>query len=181
MGILEIVGIIIALIIGLSVLGWLIGVSRSKDSKTLMPSGEIHSTALVVYDPGITGGTRTAAFHIAQELKARGYEVKMAGARSTEAMNLSGVDVLVLGSPTYGAQPTGPVKTYLENLQSPGNIIAGVYTLAGSIREDSNVVMAQTLESKSIPVKVSTKYGHSVWGAPSDKTRYAKFVAQLLS
>ncbi len=181
MGILEILGIIIALIIVLSVVGWLIGVSRSKDSKTLIPSGEIHGTALVVYDPGITGGTRTAAFHIAHELKTRGYEVKLAGARSSEALNLSGVDVLVIGSPTYGAQPTGPVKTYLQNLQSPGNITAGVYSLAGSIVEDSNVVMAQALESKSIPVKVSTKYGHSAWGAPSDKTLYAKFVAQLLS
>jgi flavodoxin len=180
LGILEIVGIIVVLIIVLSVLGWLIGVSRSKGSKTIKPDGDIRGKALVVYDPGITGGTRTAAFHIADELKSRGYEVKLAGARSTEAMNLSGFDFLVLGSPTYGAQPTGPVKSYLNNLQVQGNMVAGVYSLAGSVVDDSNNIMAQSLESKSLTVKVSTKYGKSALGAPSDKSLYAKFVSELL-
>lgn len=164
----------------ISLLAWLIGVSRSKGSSTLKPDGDSRGKALIVYDPGMTGGTKNAAFYIGDELKNQGFEVKLAGVRSTEALNLSGFEILVVGSPTYGAQPTGPVKTYLNNLQSPGNINGGVFTLAGSPAQDSNVIITQSLESKSIPVKVSTKYGGSAISAPSDKNLYSKFVSKLL-
>ncbi|MCK9150426.1 hypothetical protein [Methanobacterium alcaliphilum] len=180
MSILIIIGIILALILVISLLTWIIGVIRSKISLTLKPDGDSKGKAIIVYDPGMTSGTKNAAFYIGDELKSRGFEVKLAGVRSSDALDLSGADILVVGSPTYGAQPTGPVKTYLNNLQSPENIIAGVFTLAGAPTQDSNVIIANNLENKSIPVKVSTKYGASAISAPSDKNIYSEFVSELL-
>jgi hypothetical protein len=46
-------------------------------------------------------------------------------------VKLNGVQIVILldnfvGSPTYGAKPTCPIISYLENLKSPGNFTAGV-------------------------------------------------------
>lgn len=176
-----IVGIILVILILISVIAWLVGYSRSHNSETIKPEGDITSKALIVYDPGLTGGTKTAALYMAEDLKSKNYEVTVAGVRSSEATDVSGYDILIVGSPTYGANPTGPVKSYLNGLKPPENITVGVYSLAGSEVQDSNLVMAQILKDKSIQVKVSSKFGHSAFGASSDKTQYSNFVSQLLA
>jgi flavorubredoxin len=177
----AIIGIIIGILILILVIAWIIGYSRSSGSKTIKPDGAITGKALIVYDPGFTGGTKTAASHMAEDLKSKGYEVKVVGVRSSDASDLSGYDVLIVGSPTYGAKPTGPINSYLDSLKSPGNIIAGVFALAGGDAQDSNVVMAQMLKEKSVTVKVSVKYGKSAFGASADRSQYSDFVSQLLA
>ncbi|GAB6055056.1 hypothetical protein HYG87_04160 [Methanobacterium alkalithermotolerans] len=179
MDILMILGVFIGLLIFIMIISWLIGVIRSKSSHFIKPSGDIRGKALIVYDPGLTGGTRTAAIYMAEELKSNGYEVTLAGVRSAVALNTSGYDLLIVGSPTYGAKPTGPVETYLNNLKPTENIITAVYTLAGSEDQDSNTIMAQALEDKNMKVKLSTKFGHTVWGA-GDKNKYSQFIVRLL-
>lgn len=175
-----VVGIIVIIIIIL-VAAYLVSNSRSSDSETIKPDGSITGKAIIVYDPGLSGGTKTAANYIAEDLKSKGYEVKLAGVRSSDVADISGYDILIVGSPTYGAKPTGPITSYLEGLKNPGNITAGVYALAGSDTQDSNVIMAEMLKNKSITVKISVKYGGSAFGASADRNQYAEFVSQLLA
>ncbi len=173
------IGVFIGSLLLILIISWLIGVIRSKSSQIIKPSRETRGKALIVYDPGFTGGTKTAATYMAEDLKSNGYEVTLAGVRSTEAVDTAGYDLLIVGSPTYGAKPTGQVENYLKNLK-PINIITAVYSLAGSEDQDSNAIMAQILEDKNMKVKVSTKFGHTVWGA-GDKNKYSQFIARLLS
>jgi flavodoxin len=177
----AIVGIIIGLIILVIVAVWAVGYFRSSESLTIKPEGAVTGKTLIVYDPGLSGGTKNAASYMAEDLKAKGYEVKLAGVRSKEASDISGYNILIVGSPTYGAKPTGPITSYLENLKSPGNITAGVYALSGGDTQDAEVIMVQMLQNKSIPVKVSVKYGHSAFGASANRSQYSDFISQLLA
>ncbi|MBM4241482.1 MAG: hypothetical protein FJ150_07480 [Euryarchaeota archaeon] len=181
MNILIIVGIILAIIVLVAVVAYLIGFYGSYGSETIKPDGKITGKALIVYDPGLTGGTKTAALYMAEDLKSKDYEVKVAGVRSSDAANVSGYDILIVGSPTYGANPTGPIKSYLNGLKLPEDITIGVYSLAGSNTQDSNLVMAQILKDKSIQVKISMKFGNSAFGASGDKNQYSNFVSQILA
>jgi flavorubredoxin len=175
-----IIGIILAAIVIVAVVAWLIIIVRSRGSKTIKPDGTITGKALIVYDPGFTGGTKTAAFYMAEDLKSKGYEVKVAGLRSSDSSDVSGYNVLIVGSPTYGDNPTGPIKSYLNSLKPPENITIGVYSLGGDDVQNSNLLMAQILKDKSLQVKISRKFGDSTYGASADKNLYSKFVLQLL-
>ena len=175
-----IVGIIV-LIILISVAALAVGNSRSHDSETIKPDGNINGKAIIVYDPGLSGGTKTAADYMAQDLKEKGYEVKIAGVKSTDSAEISGYDLLIVGSPTYGAKPTEPITAFLESLKNPGNLTVGVYALSGGDTQDAEIIMADILKNNSIPVKVSVKYGHSAFGASADRSQYSEFISQLLN
>lgn len=181
MSIWAIIGIFIGVIILVMAVAYLIGYSRSHGSEIVKPEGAVVGKAIIVYDPGLSGGTKTAASHMAEDLKSKGYEVKLAGVRSSDAVDISGYDILVVGSPTYGAKPTGPITSYLDGLENPGNITAGVYALSGGDTQDAEMVMAEMLKNKSIPVKVSVKYGNSSFGASASRSQYSEFISQLLA
>ena len=68
-------------------------------SETLNPTGNMAGSALVVYDPGVTGASKNAASVIAGNLQSNGYKVNLAGIRSTEAATTSGYDVIVISGP----------------------------------------------------------------------------------
>lgn len=174
-----IIGIILGVIILISMIAWFIGIARSRSSKTMKPEGKIIGKALIVYDPGLSGGTKTAADYMAEDLKPKGYEVKVAGVRSTESLETYGYDIMIIGSPNYGSNPTEPVTTYLNLFEPPEDVILSVYSLSGGAREATNMVMAQVLKGRSLPVKVSINYGHSAFGA-GDKNKYKEFVSGLL-
>ena len=180
LSILMIFGIILGIIVLVAVAAYLVGYFNSSGSETLKPEGKVTGKALIVYDPGLSGGTKSAAFHMAKVLKSKSYEVRVAGVRSSDADNLSGYDVLIVGSPTYGAKPTGPIESYLKSLKRPENITIGVYSLSGGDVDDSNLVMAQILKDKSLQVKVSMKFGNSAFGASADQNQYSNFLSQLL-
>ena len=176
-----ILGIILAIIVLVVVFAYLIGYFSSSSTVTLNPEGNVSGKALIVYDPGLSGGTKTAAFQMAKVLNSKSYEVTVAGVRSNEASDLSGYDVLIVGSPTYGAKPTGAIESYLNSSKPPKNITLGVYSLAGGNAQDSNLIMAQILKDKSLQVNVATKFGNSAFSAPTDKNLYSNFVSQLLN
>ena len=176
-----ILAIILGIIVLVTVGAYLIGYFGSSGSETLKTAGNVTGKALIVYDPGLSGGTKSAAFQMAKVLNSKGYVVTVAGVRSSDAANISGYDVLIVGSPTYGAKPTGPIESYLIGLKPSENILIGVYSLSGGNAQDSNLVMAQILKDKALQVKVSMKFGNSAFGAPADKSLYSNFVSQLLS
>lgn len=72
--------------------------------------------ALVVYDSA-HGNTEKIAQAIGQAI---GAEVPVLRPDAVDAPQLQGLDLLVVGSPTYGGQPTDPVKAFLERIPDAG-------------------------------------------------------------
>jgi flavorubredoxin len=177
LSILKIIGIILAIIIVLGLGVWLFSYTGNSTTETMKPAGTVTGKALIVYDPGLSGATKNAALSMASDLKAKGYEVKVAGVKSSNVSNVSGYDILIVGSPTYGGNPTGAIKTYLQGLSPPNNLKIGVYATGGSAGGlGANQEMASILQNKSITVKASQKFGPS-----SSQSEYSNFVAQILA
>ncbi len=64
-----------------------------------LPNEAAIGKAIVVYDPGLTGGAKDIATKIGYDLQDAGYDVLLAGVKSSSASDLSGYDVVVVGGP----------------------------------------------------------------------------------
>lgn len=91
---------------------------------------------LVLYD-SVYGNTRKIAETLGTALGASG-EVQVVPVSSVTKETLSGVNLLVVGSPTQGFNPIEATKTFLKNL-APQQL-AGVKTAAFDTRVDIKVV-----------------------------------------
>jgi hypothetical protein len=81
---------------------------------------------IVVYD-SIFGNTSTIAHAIAEALGGEP-AVRLLTVGEAIGLDLAGADLLIVGSPTRGFQPTPEVKEYLAGLQSlPGSMAAAVF------------------------------------------------------
>lgn len=85
-------------------------------SQTLPASGTPMGTALVLYDPGLTGAATRVAEKVAAELQNQSLTVILAGIKSSAAANTTGYDVIVIGGPIYAGTPTASVKDALNAL-----------------------------------------------------------------
>ncbi len=101
-------------------------------SELLKPDGNATGKALVVYNSGLSGAPKNEATKIAEELKARGYEVMLAGVKSEAAANVSGYDVIVAGGPIYGGRVSSSVYSYLQALVPSASVKVGAFAIGGS-------------------------------------------------
>ena len=102
-----------------------------------LPNGAATGKAIIIYDPGLTGGAKDAATKIGYNLQTAGYDVLLAGVKSSAAGNLTGYDVVVVGGPIYAGKPASTVQTCLNNLQPPANAKIGVFGF-GSVKIDNS-------------------------------------------
>jgi flavodoxin len=84
-----------------------------------LPNGAPIGQAIVVYDPGLTGGAKDLATKIGYELQDKGYNVVLTGVKSSTAANVTGYDVIVVGGPIYAGKPAITIQSYLNNLAPP--------------------------------------------------------------
>jgi hypothetical protein len=96
-------------------------------SKPLQYSGQFMGTALVLYDPGLTGASSKVAQQIADYLFNQNLTVILAGIKSPAAANTTGYDIIVIGGPIYAGAPTASVKDALNNLKHDADAKIGVY------------------------------------------------------
>jgi|YelNatPaOPRAMG01_1025707.scaffolds.fasta_scaffold40841_4 flavodoxin len=96
-------------------------------SQTLTPTVTPMGTALVLYDPGLTGASTQIADQIAADLLAKNMTVTLAGIKSSTASNTTGYDIIIIGGPTYAGAPAASVKDALSNLQHDSDARVGVY------------------------------------------------------
>jgi hypothetical protein len=82
--------------------------------KTLNPQGT--ARALVVYHPGRSELQERANVAFAEGLAANGWRVDLTTASRQAPTDLSGYDLLVLGTPTYDWAPSGRILRYLKSL-----------------------------------------------------------------
>ena len=87
--------------------------------ETLNPEGEA-GTALVVYHPGRSDFQRRVFTGFAEGLVAGGWRVEMTTPSPQAPTGLDGVDLLVLGGPTYGFKPNRAIQKYLNRLGDLG-------------------------------------------------------------
>jgi flavodoxin len=105
-------------------------------SEKLTPDGTATGKALVVYDPGVSGTAKDAATKIANDLKAGGYEVTLAGVRSGAVTDVSEYDVIVAGGPVYAGKVGNSVYTYLDDLNAPDDAKVGAFATGTYPTED---------------------------------------------
>jgi flavodoxin len=113
-------------------------------SQTL-PNGAAIGQALVVYDPGLSGGAKDVATKIGNDLQTSGYSVVLAGVKSPAANDLTGYNVIVVGGPIYAGKPASTIQSYLNSLNPEIKVKVGVFGYGGVKVDDSNstVVMQE--------------------------------------
>ncbi len=119
-------------------------------SETLSPSGNVTGQAIVVYNPGISGGAKNVASTIANDLKAQGYSVLLAGVKSPAAGDVSGYDVIVVGGPVYVGNASGSVRACLQGMHPQENARIGVFGY-GSVEKDNSDQASIVSDVASLP------------------------------
>jgi flavodoxin len=103
----------------------------------MLSNGAAIGQALVVYDPGLSGGAKDVATKIGYDLQTAGYNVVLAGVRSSVASaNTTGYDVVVVGGPIYAGSPAATVQSFLNSLNPSANAKVGVFGF-GSVKVDN--------------------------------------------
>jgi flavodoxin len=150
-------------------------------SETLSPAGNITGHALVVYNPGVTGAAKNIASTIANDLKAQGYSVVMAGVKSQTATDVSSYDVIVMGGPIYAGSASSSVKAYLESLHPASNATIGVFG-HGSVEQDNGDKAAVLEDVASLPANSTLNIKAALKLTPQEDMDKgcADFVARLL-
>ena len=110
-------------------------------SQTLTPTGTSAGTALVLYDPGLSGASTRVAEKVAAALQAQNYTVTLAGIKSSAAATTTGYDVIVIGGPIYAGVPTSSVKDALSTLQHDSDTVVGVYGSGQGATTQEDVAM----------------------------------------
>ncbi len=146
-----------------------------------LPNGAAIGKAIVVYDPGLSGGAKDVATKIGYNLQDAGYDVLLAGVNSAEADALSGYSVIVIGGPIYASKPASSIQAYLNNLNQPAAAKVGVFGY-GSVQIDNNDAAAVTQDVAPLPSGSSTHLNAVVKVVSSDDVNIQcqEFVNKLL-
>ena len=126
--ILAVITVLIIVVVALGAVVFLdLAAYTATSSKTLQPQVEPMGTALVLYDPGLSGTSTKVAEQIANDLYDKTLTVTLAGIKSPAAANITGYDIIVIGGPIYAGGPTASVKDALANLQHANAARVGVF------------------------------------------------------
>lgn len=150
---IAVAAVIVMALVGFAVMGVImldLMSGTATGSETLAPAGNITGHALVVYNPGISGAAKNMASTIANDLKARGYSVVIAGIKSKAAADVSGYDIIVVGGPIYGGSASSSVKAYLQDLHPGANVTVGVFG-HGSVERDNSDQASVLKDVASLP------------------------------
>lgn len=172
--------LIIFAAVGLSIVFLDVAAYTATSTKTLTPTGyPVGSgvkTALIVYDPGLTGAAKGIADKIATDLQTQGYFISEAGIKSSTAtQDISQYSLIIVGGPIYGAKAASSVQSYLSNLKPENETVIGVYGV-GSFNTQNDKIAPLPSDS-SIQIKETFKISTS----QNATTESAQFVTGLLS
>ena len=133
-------------------------------SEVRSPTVAMVGKALVVYDSGLSGTATAVASKIADELAAKGYEVTLAGVRSSATASTSGFGVVVVGGPIYAGKPTASIQSYLNGLNPPAGALVGVFGRGNGAADstDQSVIASEVAplpSGSALTLKFVTKIG----------------------
>jgi flavodoxin I len=107
--------------------------------------------ALVVYD-SVHGNTEQIAKAIASAIQA---DTEVARTKEVDTKQLAGIDLLVVGSPTYGGRPTESAQSFLNRIT--GADVNGVRAAAFDTRLGSRFVKLFGFAADKIATALSEK------------------------
>jgi menaquinone-dependent protoporphyrinogen IX oxidase len=115
-----------------------------------LPNGTPVGQAIVVYDPGLTGGAKDVATKVGYGLQDAGYNVTLAGVKSGAAADIAGYDVVVVGGPIYAGKPAKSIQDYLSSLSTAENQKVGVFGY-GSVAIDNSDTKSVAKDVAALP------------------------------
>jgi hypothetical protein len=165
LNLLQIIGTAIGLIIAFVILTFLVfsfdvASYLATGSETLSPIGIAVGHALVVYNPGLSSAAKGSATKIAENLKAEGYTVDLAGIRSSAAAKSVDYDVVIVGSPVYWGKLSSLTGVYLNSLSLKNGAKLGIFGTTGSnqyVDVDFKTVSEQVsslIGRENVPIKL---------------------------
>jgi len=104
-------------------------------------------TALVVYQPGLTGFPRDISNSFANGLASSGWRVEITTASSQAPSDLSKYDFLVLAFPIYAGSPGKAVVRYVDRIGDLHGVQTIIIALAAGSPGDSVNTMKQKVEA----------------------------------
>jgi hypothetical protein len=121
--------------------------------KVLNPEGKT-GMALVVYHPGKSDFQRRVFSGFIEGLVANDWRVESTTPSAGTPTDLSSVDLLVLGGPTYGFSPNRPIKRYLRRLGDlAGQPTVTIITALGMGERSAAIMQKQVREANGNLVK----------------------------
>ncbi len=147
-----------------------------------LPNGAATGKAIVVYDPGLSGGAKDVATKIGYNLQSSGYDVTLAGVKSSAAANLTGYDVVVVGGPIYAGKPASTIQSYLNSLNPSVQAKVGAFGY-GDVKVDNSNSTAVMQDVAPLPSDSSVTFDAVIKILPSDNidSRCTEFTADLLN
>lgn len=131
--------------------------------------------ALIVVDPGFSKQSMKISEETATELRTRNVKVEIVEAKQFKLENLLGVDLLVLGGPTYARQPSGKLRKAVNKINAPG-LKTLLFQTGGSDCAGLEPLTAMA-EEKGLSVIGSCK----IVIRPNETERIGEYVDQLLA
>ena len=151
-------------------------------AQTLTPTGTSVGKAIVIYDPGLSGTSKTVANQIGTDLQAQNYLVTLAGVKSSAAANTTGYSIIVIGGPVYAGALTNSVKDALSNvvLSNGQGAKVGIFGSGQGTTSPDDIAQLK----QSIPTRSDNSLSDAVVvkiGSNEDlNTRALDFVNQLI-
>jgi flavorubredoxin len=168
----------IVLVIVFAAFAAYIGVALNKDvvSGIDIINPQASKSALIVYQPGLSSFPRDVSYAFANGLAEAGWRVEITTASPLAPSELLNYSLLVLGFPTYGAQPGTAIVRYLDGLSDLHGVDTVLVACAAGNANESAAVIQQKVLSESGTVKESiglTSIAPNDGGAATDVARQA--------
>jgi hypothetical protein len=171
------------------------------------PAGEV-GTALVVDHPGRGSFHARVVSGFVEGLVAGGWRVETTTASGQAPTDLSGYDLLVLGSPTYWFTPSWPIRRYLDRLgdltgqptvtiitgmgagersafmmqrqvqKANGELVSGLLFYRMRPNDDDDYVNPE--QNQALAVKLATRAARKLAGAGRSGSRSTKIERDVL-
>ncbi len=130
----------------------------------------------------MTGGAKEIATKIGYDLQDAGYDVLLAGVKSSSAADLSGYEVVVVGGPIYAGKPATTVQTYLGSFTPPADAKVGVFGY-GNVKIDNANHAAVQQDVAPLPASSAVTFNAVVKAVSNEDStvQLQEFVNSLLS
>jgi len=149
---------LIAGVIALAYVGIRISSDVASEIEIINPEGS--KSALVIYHPGMTSLMKDVTYAFADGLVSNGWRVEITTPSSEAPTDISGYDLLVLGSPVYGFSLTPTIERHLERIGDLKKIeTVAILTAAGAPGESASTMEKAILDSNGTVKEVIVLFG----------------------
>jgi flavodoxin len=145
-----------------------------------LPNGAPIGQAIIIYDPGLSGQAKDVATKIGYNLQDHGYNVVLAGVKSSAAQNLTTYDLIIIGGPIYMGKAAPTIQAYLKTLNPPANATIGAFGY-GSVQSDKDNQNEVNAEVAPLPADSQVTLGPAIKISNNDDitSKCQEFVARF--